>query len=444
VQVHHRGDRGVDGILRLIELAGHDGGLEVMLGAMCDEIAAIAGADVASVYVREDARLVMRGNHGFAAAAVGTTVLAVGEGITGLVAECMRPISAAHAAAEAAYKHVPHLGEERYPAFLGVPLIGNGSAIGVLVLQRRQRRFTSDEVTLATALGAPVTLAIERRRANAVRSARLTGVGHVGGAVLGRAAIVPTTTALASGGVDRQSREPLQVASLVDHQAGNHQAGKRQAGNRPAHQAPERLELVFARLREDVARATRRLTDAVDRSPGVCPVDPATGAALDRFALALVDARLRERIAEHADRAACLRSVARDYARAPYRLGTSQTTEHAAERAAEIEELCALLGEDTLRAGAVWIADRIHAFVAIAAVARGASALIASDAVSLAAIAIARAAGIPVVSDVIGLFGWIRPGDLLAIDGERGVVLVHPPPGEIERLRSVARANRAG
>ncbi len=36
VQVHHRGDRGVDGILRLIELAGHDGPLETMLTAMCD------------------------------------------------------------------------------------------------------------------------------------------------------------------------------------------------------------------------------------------------------------------------------------------------------------------------------------------------------------------------------------------------------------------------
>src|SRR5262249_17779517 len=46
VQVHHRGERGVDGILRLIELAGHEGPLEAMLTAMCGEIAAIASADV--------------------------------------------------------------------------------------------------------------------------------------------------------------------------------------------------------------------------------------------------------------------------------------------------------------------------------------------------------------------------------------------------------------
>ncbi|HMG54373.1 MAG TPA: hypothetical protein VK601_12845, partial [Kofleriaceae bacterium] len=65
VHVHHRGDRGVDGILRLIELASHDGPIEATLCAMCDEVAAIADVDVVSVYVREAERLVMRGNHGF-------------------------------------------------------------------------------------------------------------------------------------------------------------------------------------------------------------------------------------------------------------------------------------------------------------------------------------------------------------------------------------------
>ena len=64
----------------------------------------------------------------------------------------------------------------------------------------------------------------------------------------------------------------------------------------------------------------------------------------------------------------------------------------------------------SLRSRAIWIADRIHAFIAIIAVARGAAALVASDAISPAAIASARADGIPVVSDVPGLFGWARPG----------------------------------
>src|SRR5262245_17057628 len=197
VHVHHRGDRGVDGILRLIELASHDGPLEAMLTAMCDEIASIMAIDIASIYVVEDDKLVMRGNHGFPESAIGTTELSVGEGITGLVAECMRPVSAAHAAAERAYKEVPGLGEERFPVFAGVPLISGGAVVGVLVVQRKKKPFAADEVTLATALGAPATLAIERRRATAVRSARLHGTPHAGsGVVLGRAGILPTATAI--------------------------------------------------------------------------------------------------------------------------------------------------------------------------------------------------------------------------------------------------------
>ncbi len=310
VRVHHRGDRGVDGILRLIELAGHDGPIEAMLSAMCDEIAAISGVAIASVYVVEDDRLVMRGNHGFPAAAIGT-VLDIGEGITGLVAECMRPVSAERAAAETAYKHIPGLGEEHFPAFVGVPLIGGGTVIGVLVLQRREPVFADAEVTLATALGAPVTLAIERRRASAVRSARLTGRPRVPGAVLGRAGVVPTSTALA---------------------------------------APAELDRALARLRDDLARATRRLADADDER---------VGGALDRFALALVDQRLREKLVAAAGHEGQLRAVVKEYARAPYRLGT--VDDH--DRVDEIEELCALIGvaadaRSTARTGAVWIADR--------------------------------------------------------------------------------------
>ena len=313
------------------------------------------------------------------------------------VAECMRPVSVAHAAAETAFKLVPGLGEERFPIFVGVPLISGGTAIGVLVLQRRANltvtedgaetdQFTQAEITLAIALGAPIMLAIERRLASALRSARLAGKGHVAGAVLGRAGVVPTTTALGA--------------------------------------PPADLDRAFGRLREDLSRAMKKLATSDV---------PAVGAALDRFSLALLDARLRERVADAAKLPDGLRKVAKEYARAPIRLGT---VAESAEYVADIEELCVLLADPrALRPGAVWIADRIHAFIAIAAVARGAAALVASDAVSLPAIAIARAAGLPVVSDVPGLFGWARPHDLLAVDGARGAVLVQPSTADIEAIR---------
>ncbi len=404
IHIHHRGDRGVDGILRLIELASHDGPIEAVLTAMTDEMAVIAGVDVASIYVVEDDRLVMRGNHGFPESAIGSTALSVGEGLTGLVAECMRPVSAAKASTEAAYKHVPGLGEEHYPVYAGVPLISGGAVIGVLVMQRREKPFTADEVTLATALGAPVTLAIERRRASAVRSARLVGVAHGGGVVLGRAGIVPTTTAVA---------DALRVA------------GDLPGGGADILRNSIELDRVVARLRDDLGRALKRLADATD---------PRIGGVLDRFTLALCDQRFRERLLAAGGEPSGLRAVAKEYARASIRLGTGE------ERVFEIEELCALIGmtadtRTSARTGAVWIADRIGAVMTIAAVARGASAVVTSDAATDAAIAIAREAKLPLVTGVAGVFGWVRTGDLLAVDGETGTVLVHPAPTEIERLR---------
>jgi len=392
IQVHHRGDRGVDGILRLIELASHDGPLEAMLTAMCDQIAAIADVDIASIYVAEDDALVMRGNHGFGERAIGTT-LGVGEGITGLVAECMRPISAAHAETEAAFKPVPGLGEDQFPVFVGIPLISGGAASGVLVLQRKARPFAVNEVTLATALAAPITLAIERRRASAIRSARLGGRGHGGGVVLGRAGVVPTTTAM------------------------TWQAS-----------APTDVDRALGRIRDDMGRAVKRLADAED---------PRVGAALDRVALGLVDQRLRERIVEAASSPGGLRSVAKDYGRAAHRLGTESGEE---DRVEEIEELCVLVGitadaRATVRPGAIWIADRIGAVMAIGAVARGAGAIVTSSQATPAALAICAAAHLPIVTDVPGLFGWVRPGDLLAIHGATGTVLVHPAPTDIDKLR---------
>ncbi|MBK9035256.1 MAG: GAF domain-containing protein [Myxococcales bacterium] len=168
VHIHHAGDRSVDGILRLIAVAGEDAPLEQALTTMCRELAAITEVDVVSAYVREPDedgvdRLVMRGNHGFPPGAIGAVRLSFGEGLTGLCAECLRPVSVAVGPDERHFKLVPGLGEQ-FPAYLGVPLIGGGRALGVLVLQRRARTgFTPTEVTLATALAAPVTLAVERR-----------------------------------------------------------------------------------------------------------------------------------------------------------------------------------------------------------------------------------------------------------------------------------------
>jgi phosphoenolpyruvate-protein kinase (PTS system EI component) len=198
--------------------------------------------------------------------------------------------------------------------------------------------------------------------------------------------------------------------------------------------SPADLDRALNRIRDDMGRAVKRLADAED---------PRVGAALDRVALGLIDERLREKILESAREPNGLRTVAKDYARAAQRLGTESGEE---DRVEEIEELCVLIGisADTrasMRPGAIWIADKIGAVIAIGAVARGAGAIVTTLQATPAAHAICEAARMPLVTDVPGLFGWVRPGDLLAIDGSSGTVLVHPSPTDLEKLR---RARDAG
>jgi phosphotransferase system, enzyme I, PtsP len=415
VLVHDRGrDRSVDGILRLIEVAGQERPIDQLLAEMCPHLSALAAADVVSVYVREVGPsgdvLVMRGNVGFPPSAVGTVTLKVGEGITGLAAECMRPVSVAVAENDTSYKYVPGIGEERFPSFLAVPLLGSGSVVGVLVMQRRRiETFSPAEIALATALGAPIVLAIESARRRLAdrqrgRSARLTGVPVVGGTAMGRVSVVPTLVGLPDP-ADAVGGGPFDPSAA------------------------------FERLGVDLERATRRLKSTTD---------PEIKRSLDNFGLALMDQRFRDRlVAGSGGLVSTLRGVAKEYARVPYRVPVRDGAIEPAleERSREIEDLCVLLYAAATRApllppGGVWLGERIGAFVAICAVARGAAAIV-SDGVAPdgPGTAIARAGGVPVLTQVEGLYAWVRPGDLVVVDADAGVLRVNPAASSVESFR---------
>ncbi len=290
-QVHDSGDHtSLDGIFRLISLGEREEPLEDVLTAMCGDIATIASADVASVYVREEGpdgeRFTMRGNVGFPPEALGRVHLGRGEGITGFAADRLRPVSVADADRDARFKYIPGLGEEQFPALLAVPVLRAGAAAGVLVLQRRaSTAFTAEEVVLATALAAVLNHALERgegrerqRAADADRrTVRLTGVTIVGGAAMGRAEALPTLAALTRSGTPAKPTAP----------------------------AASNLESIWNRLRGGLA--------------GV--VTGAAAREIASLAVILEDERFRGRLAEACATATPLKALselARAYARVPF------------------------------------------------------------------------------------------------------------------------------
>ena len=431
VRVHERGDRRLDGILRLIEEAGRARPLGDVLAALCRSIAEIAQADVVSVYVLEvDSAgvetLVLRGNLGFPDGAVGSVSLRVGEGLTGFVAECLRPVSLAVGRHDARYKHVDGIGEERFPSYLGVPLLGGGGVLGVLVLQRRVAQMLSPaDLALAASLGGPVAYALERARARAeeravergerssgpasTRAASLDGRALAGGLALGRIDVVPALDGVTNGGMPRGQQPPGHAVALA-----------------------------LAALARELGRAERAAAQNAD----VQVIQ-----RMRALTVVLEDLRLRDlAVAECGEHGVArgLANVAREYARAQFRVpGSAESGRWLAERATEVEDLCLLVGARVAGRslptnGAVVVAERLTGMLALAAVARRAVGVVVSGSGEESAFgaAIARAARLPVVAEVSGLFAWARPDDRALIDGDAGLVRINPPATVVAKFRA--------
>ena len=109
--------------------------------------------DVCSAYLLEPdrANLVLAATVGLRRECIGSLRMAVNEGLTGLVAEQVRPVSVEQVKNHPRFKYFRDAGEDAYQSFLGVPLIERGVLQGVLVVQTIEARvFSEDEIGMLT------------------------------------------------------------------------------------------------------------------------------------------------------------------------------------------------------------------------------------------------------------------------------------------------------
>src|SRR5579871_214958 len=107
--------------------------------------------DVCSAYLLEPdrANLVLAATVGLRRECIGNLRMAVHEGLTGLVAEEVRPVAVSQVKTHPRFKYFRDAGEDAYQSFLGVPLIDRGILQGVLVVQTIESRvFSDDEVRM--------------------------------------------------------------------------------------------------------------------------------------------------------------------------------------------------------------------------------------------------------------------------------------------------------
>ncbi|HEY1650200.1 MAG TPA: alpha-glucan family phosphorylase [Terracidiphilus sp.] len=130
-------------------------------------IAARFRTDVCSAYLLEPDRcnLVLAATLGLHPRCIGTLRMPLHEGLSGLVAEQLLPVSLADARNHPRYKYFKDSGEEEYRSFLGVPLIDRGILQGVLVVQTKEpRTFRESEIRMLTEAASQVAPVVSEAR----------------------------------------------------------------------------------------------------------------------------------------------------------------------------------------------------------------------------------------------------------------------------------------
>jgi starch phosphorylase len=123
--------------------------------------------DVCSAYLLEPDRsnLVLAASRGLHPRCIGTLRMPINEGLAGLVAERVLPVSVDDVRTHPRFKYFKESGEEEYHSFLGVPLIDRGILQGVLIVQTKSPRiFSEDEVRMLVEAANQVATVVSEAR----------------------------------------------------------------------------------------------------------------------------------------------------------------------------------------------------------------------------------------------------------------------------------------
>lgn len=124
---------------------------------------AIFDAAVCSIYLcrPDQERLDLVATEGLSPEAIGQVSLGKDEGLIGRVARTMRPVNVADAASHENYIYIPQTHEEPFHQFLAVPLIYQRQLVGVLALQgREQESYDADAEALMVTVSAQLAGAL--------------------------------------------------------------------------------------------------------------------------------------------------------------------------------------------------------------------------------------------------------------------------------------------
>ena len=139
---------------------------EEVLGEVVEFVAAVVRCDSCFIYVLEAEDLVLRASKNPHAEVVDRLKLKIGQGITGWVAEHKElAIIPQGAGSDPRFRLFNELPEDRFEAFLSVPLVSRGRLVGVINVQNRDcYDYNEREIGLVSMIGFLVGAEIEMAR----------------------------------------------------------------------------------------------------------------------------------------------------------------------------------------------------------------------------------------------------------------------------------------
>ncbi len=116
-----------------------------------DQVVQIVGesliSEVCSIYLLREGMLELFATRGLNQSAVHVTRMAIGEGLTGTIADNVETLNLAEAKAHPDFQYRPETGEDKFHSFAGVPIVYRERAVGVLCVQHVDpRRYEDVEI----------------------------------------------------------------------------------------------------------------------------------------------------------------------------------------------------------------------------------------------------------------------------------------------------------
>jgi len=153
---------------KILETINCNLNLEELLKQIIEIVTQVSKGDACFIYLLDDKKeeLILSASKNPHPKILGKIKLKLGEGITGWVAKEKKYVSISkNAGNDPRFKFFHNLSEDKYEAFLSVPIISRNEIIGVINVQHRQaHEYSQNEIALISTIAHQVGFAIENAR----------------------------------------------------------------------------------------------------------------------------------------------------------------------------------------------------------------------------------------------------------------------------------------